>query len=54
MPIKTSAGFYIILLNDKKKTKKIKKDQTIYESQILFKFNNSNNTVGTLQNFLMG
>ena len=45
MPIKTSAGYYIILLNDKRKTKKIKKDQTIYDlSQILFKFNNPNNT----------
>ena len=42
IPIKTSAGYYIILLNDKRKTKKIKKDQTIYDlSQILFKFNNS-------------
>ena len=45
MPIKTSAGYYIILLNDKRKTKKIKKDQTIYDlSQILFKFNNPDNT----------
>ena len=45
MPIKTSAGYYIILLNDKRKTKKIKKDQTIYDlSQILFKLNNPNNT----------
>ena len=41
-PIKTETGYYIILLNDKRKTKKIKKDQTIYDlSQILFKFNNS-------------
>ena len=44
-PIKTSAGYYIILLNEKRKTKKIKKDQTIYDlSQILFKFNKPNNT----------
>ncbi len=44
-PIKTETGYYIILLNDKRKTKKIKKDQTIYDlSQILFKFNNSYNT----------
>ena len=45
MPIKTSAGYYIILLNDKRKTKKIKKEQTIYElSQILFKLNDPQNT----------
>ncbi len=44
-PIKTSAGYYIILLNDKRKTKKIKKEQTIYElSQILFKLNDPKNT----------
>ena len=29
-PIKTTDGYYIILLNDKRKTKKIKKNQTIY------------------------
>ena len=35
-PVKTSSGYYIILLNDKRKTKKIEKDQTIYNlSQIL-------------------
>ena len=43
-PVKTSSGYYIILLNDKRKTKKIKKDQTIYNlSQILFKIDNPNN-----------
>ena len=44
LPIKTSAGIYIILLNNKRKTKKIEKDQTIYDlSQILFKLDNINN-----------
>ncbi len=44
LPIKTSAGIYIILLNNKRKTKKIEKDQTIYDlSQILFKLDNLNN-----------
>ena len=38
LPIKTSAGYHIILLNDKRQTKKIKENQTIYDlSQILFK-----------------
>ncbi len=44
-PVKTSSGYYIILLNDKRKTKKIEKNQIIYNlSQILFKIDNSNNT----------
>ncbi|MBV68426.1 MAG: hypothetical protein CMJ08_01325 [Pelagibacterales bacterium] len=44
-PVKTSSGYYIILLNDKRKTKKIEKNQTIYNlSQILFKLDNPNNT----------
>ena len=38
LPIKTSAGYHLILLNDKRQTKKIKENQTIYDlSQILFK-----------------
>ena len=44
LPIKTSAGIYIILLNNKRKTKKIEKDQTLYDlSQILFKLDNLSN-----------
>ena len=42
VPIKSSDGYHLILLNDKRKTKKIEEDQTIYDlSQILFKINNS-------------
>ena len=44
-PVKTSSGYFIILLNDKRKTKKIEKDQTIYDlSQILFKLDSPINT----------
>ena len=44
LPIKTETGYHIILLNNKRKTKKIKKDQTIYDlSQILFKLKKSYN-----------
>tara|TARA_Y100001968_G_scaffold295431_1_gene302815 strand:+ start:819 stop:2060 length:1242 start_codon:yes stop_codon:yes gene_type:complete len=40
-PLKSSSGYHIILLNDKRKTKKIKENQTIYDlSQILFKTDN--------------
>ena len=42
VPIKSSDGYHLILLNNKRKTKKIEEDQTIYDlSQILFKINNS-------------
>ncbi len=44
-PIKTSDGYHLILLNDKRKTKKIEEGQTIYDlSQILFKINNLENS----------
>ena len=44
LPIKSSAGYHIILLNDKRKTKKIKENETAYDlSQILFKINSPNN-----------
>ena len=44
-PVKTLSGYFILLLNDKRKTKKIEKDQTIYDlSQILFKLDSSINT----------
>lgn len=37
-PIQSSSGFHILLLNDKRKTKKINKNQTLYDfSQIFFK-----------------
>ncbi len=57
IPIKTSAGYYIILLNDKRKTKEIKKNQTIYDlSQILFKYNSLDNSKqeNYYKNFLAG
>ena len=42
VPIKSSDGYHLILLNNKRKTKKIEEDQTIYHlSQILFKINSS-------------
>ena len=45
LPIKTSAGYHLILLNDKRQTKKIKENQTIYDlSQILFKIDAKKNT----------
>ena len=44
LPIKTSAGYHLVLLNDKRQTKKIKENQTIYDlSQILFKINAKKN-----------
>ncbi len=44
LPIKSSSGYHIILLNDKRKSKKIKENETAYHlSQILFKINSPNN-----------
>ncbi len=39
-PVKSASGYHILLLNDKRKTKKINKDETVYDlSQILIKLN---------------
>ncbi len=44
LPIKSSAGYHIVLLNNKRKTKKIKENQTAYDlSQILFKTDSLSN-----------
>ncbi len=54
-PIKSSSGYHIILLNDKRKTKKIKENQTIYDlSQILFKIDSieNDNTKNYYESFL--
>jgi peptidyl-prolyl cis-trans isomerase SurA len=42
-PIKTNSGLHIYLLNDKRKTKKIKENETLYNlSQIFFKITDNN------------